>query len=233
MSRTATGRQRAGAGPGGPRVVTLARLDLRADRSGTASLAVLVLITTVLAAAVPVVFTRSADAALPAMMAAAPALQRDLAFTLEDRIDGTSGDPLSDVLAAGEELRQALPPSVAALVDHGVVAADTVALEASEKQAENFTARLRLRAQPNVEQRLRYVSGRAPVAGSVGQPIRDRPLDEHRGARQERPRRRLRPRPGVRRVRAGPGGGHLRGHRSQRRRLGRPGTARADRHQRR
>ncbi|HEY8167919.1 MAG TPA: ABC transporter permease [Candidatus Limnocylindrales bacterium] len=164
MSRAAPRRRQDGSGNGGPRVVTLARLDLRADRSGTASLAVLVLITTVLAAAVPVVFTRSADAALPAMMAAAPALQRDLGFTLEDRIDGSSGDPLADVMAAGEELREALPPSVAALVDHGVVAADTVALEASEKAGDGFRAWLRLRAQPNIEQRIRYVSGRAPAA---------------------------------------------------------------------
>ncbi len=75
--------------------------------------------------AAPIVFTKAADAALPAMMAAAPPLQRDLAFTLDGRLDGPPSDPLAEVRAAGERLQADLPPSVAGLVDHGVTTADT------------------------------------------------------------------------------------------------------------
>ena len=84
---------------------TWRRLDLRADRAGTAL------------AGHPVArhddrsrwrrrssSPRAADAALPTMMAAAPPLQRDLAFTLEGRLDGPPSDPLAEVLAAGEGL---------------------------------------------------------------------------------------------------------------------------------
>ena len=84
-----------------PRVVGLARLDLRADRAGSLSLVLLLLVTTTLAMAAPIVFTRAADAALPAMMAAAPPLQRDLAFTLDGRLDGELKD--GQYTASGSE----------------------------------------------------------------------------------------------------------------------------------
>lgn len=148
----------------GPRVLLLARLDLRTDRSGSISLAVLVLVTTVLAAAAPILFARAADDALPAMMADARPIQRDLAFTLDGRLDGPVSDPLAEVRAAGERLQAELPPSVAGLVDHGVIAADTPELSAGELAGDGYSALLRLRAQPNIEDRIRFIEGRMPVA---------------------------------------------------------------------
>jgi putative ABC transport system permease protein len=147
----------------GPRVLQLARLDLRTDRSGSIALAVLVLVTTLLASGVPILFTRAADEALPTMMAAAEPLQRDLAFTLDGRLEGTPADPLAEVRAAGERIQAELPPSVAGLVDHGIVAADTPELSADELGGDGYTAGLRLRAQPDIEERIRIVEGRMPV----------------------------------------------------------------------
>ncbi|MFI5291848.1 MAG: hypothetical protein ACHQ02_03185, partial [Candidatus Limnocylindrales bacterium] len=147
-----------------PHALHLARLDLRADRAGSLSLAILLLVTTTLAMAAPIVFTKAADAALPAMMAAAPPVQRDLAFTLEGRLDGPASDPLAEVRAAGERLQADLPPSLAGLVDHGVTAADTPELSAHELAGDGYTAGLRFRAQPSIEERIRFVEGRAPKA---------------------------------------------------------------------
>jgi putative ABC transport system permease protein len=147
-----------------PRVVRLARLDLRTDRSGSLSLAVLVLVTTIFAAGAPILFARAADDALPIMMAAAEPVQRDLAFTLDGRLVGPISDPLAEVRAAGQRLRAALPPSVAGLIDHGVIAADTPELSARELAGDGYTASLGFRAQPNIEERIRFIEGRAPAA---------------------------------------------------------------------
>ncbi len=168
-----SGRQpaRAGASRGArgaerPRVLRLARLDLRTDRSGSLSLAALVLVTTVLAGAAPILFARAADDALPTMMAAAEPVQRDLAFKLDGRLVGPISDPLAEVRAAGERLQAELPPSVAGLIDHGVVAADTPELSANELAGDGYTASLGFRAQPNIEERIRFIEGRAPAMTS-------------------------------------------------------------------
>ncbi|MET1232993.1 MAG: ABC transporter permease [Candidatus Limnocylindrales bacterium] len=157
------GASRAARGTTKPSVLRLARLDLRTDRSGSFSLAALVLVTTVLAGAVPILFARAADDALPAMMAAAEPVQRDLAFKLDGRLVGPIADPLAEVRAAGERLQADLPPSVAGLIDHGVVAADTPELSANELAGDGYTASLGFRAQPNIEERIRFTEGRAPA----------------------------------------------------------------------
>ena len=76
---------------------------------------------------------------------------------------GHAVGPAGGGRAAGERLQADLPPSVAGLVDHGVIAADTPELAADELAGDGYTAGLRLRAQPNIEQRIRFVEGRAPV----------------------------------------------------------------------
>src|SRR4029077_6208543 len=102
--------------------------DMRADRAGTLSLAGLLVVTTTLAMAAPIVFTRAADAALPSMMAAAPLVQRDLAFPLDGRLDGTASDALAGVRAAGDRIQADLPPSLAGLIDPGVTGGRTAGL---------------------------------------------------------------------------------------------------------
>ena len=162
-------------GPAGPAALDLARLDLRTDRSGTLSLAVLLLVTTLLAAAAPVAFTRAADAALPAMMAAANPLQRDLAFTLDGWLEGPPDDPMAAARGVGDRVQATLPESLARNVAGRVDVADTTDMGAIELGGDGFTAFLRLRAQPGVEDAIRFVRGRAPVAGVAA--IRDRGLD--------------------------------------------------------
>ena len=66
------------------------------------------------------------------MMAAAAPLQRDLAFTLDGRCQGTSVDPLGGGAGRRRTAPGRLPPSVAGLIEHGVIAADTVECPAFE-----------------------------------------------------------------------------------------------------
>ena len=135
---------------------------LRDDRAATVGLAVLVLVTALLAAMSPRVIARFADDAVRTQVAAAPPAARSIAVIEHLLIGpGPDEDPLSFVRDAGLEREQTFPARVRALVAERKAAIDTGRFRLDKPTTDPAFARLRI--QEGIDPYLRYVEGVPPT----------------------------------------------------------------------
>jgi putative ABC transport system permease protein len=142
-------------------IVALRRI--RMDLAPTLGVLVLVLATALIAALAPRVLASLADDAVRGAVAAAPAAARNIVLAEHTTLgDGPPGDPLAEVRAAGDALREAFPPHVEELV-----ASQDAVVESNRFRLQKPTtdpAFIRFRIQEGIDDHIRYVEGRAPTA---------------------------------------------------------------------
>jgi putative ABC transport system permease protein len=139
---------------------------IRDDRAATLGLALLVLVTALLAALAPRVLASLADGAIRTAVETAPPVARNVQL-LEHLLvaPGPDDDPLEFVRAAGLEREQTFPPSVAALVTARTASAETGRFRVNK--ATTDPAFVRLRVHEGIDGLVRYVDG-APPGATVG-----------------------------------------------------------------
>ncbi len=137
---------------------------LRQDRAATIGLFALVGITAFVFAIGPRLLSQVTDRALRDEVAAAPAAVRDIQLIQERRIGPAVGDPMGAVDAAGAELGGRIPPAISDLFVDRVFSVDTPRWRvlADTKTPSLLT----LRVQQDVDDRIRYASGRAPTGAT-------------------------------------------------------------------
>ncbi len=142
-------------------IVALRRI--RMDLAPTLGVLVLVLATALIAALAPRVLASLADDAVRGAVAAAPAAAQNIVLAEHTTLgEGPPGDPLAEVRAAGNALREAFPPRV-----EGLVASQDVVVESNRFRLQKPTtdpAFIRFRIQEGIDDHIRYVDGRAPTA---------------------------------------------------------------------
>ncbi|HEU0243300.1 MAG TPA: hypothetical protein VFQ75_05300, partial [Candidatus Limnocylindrales bacterium] len=143
--------------------IGLALRRLRADRPATVGLAVLVLVTALLAALSPRVLARFADDAVRTAVAEAPAAARNIALIQHLLIGpGPEDDPLQFVRAAGLERERTFPAPVRALITGRSAAVESGRFHVDKATTDPAFARLRI--QEGVDDYIRYVQGVPPTA---------------------------------------------------------------------
>ena len=142
-------------------IVALRRI--RVDLAPTLGVLVLVLATALIAALAPRVLASLADDAVRGSVAAAPAAARNIVLIEHTTIgDGPPGDPLAEVRAAGDALRETFPPRVERLVASQDAVVDSNRFRLQKPTTD--PAFIRFRIQEGIDDHIRYVEGRAPTA---------------------------------------------------------------------
>jgi putative ABC transport system permease protein len=142
---------------------------LRAAPGASLLVAATALVTAFALTAVPAWFSRSADAALPAMLAAAPAGQRGLEFEQSGVIEEVAGDPLGNVAAAGDAIKAALPSSLSAIAGSRIDVVDSQ--EHLAFNAPVNVTRVALRIQPSAAAGIALAAGVLPTAHRSTRPV--------------------------------------------------------------
>lgn len=148
---------------------SLAAARLRTGRVALLAVATLVSVTSFIFTAAPVLFERAADAGLRDAVASASPVQRDLQFSHDDRIDPAEEDPMGGVVQAGEELSEALPPSLARLVGEETFLVETTAYGVLDAPVP--ISRLTMRYQSGIDERIKMAEGRAPTGSTATVPV--------------------------------------------------------------
>ncbi len=134
---------------------------LRDERSTTIALFALVLTTAFVFAVTPRLFERIADDAVQTQVREASSFDRDLQLLQSRRIGASRTEQLGPVDAVGADLQSKLPTSVGGLIEERTFLIDSLRWTVlSETPDPTF---MRWRIQPEVDQHLEYVDGRAPT----------------------------------------------------------------------
>jgi putative ABC transport system permease protein len=149
----------------------------RDDRAVSLVVAALVLFSALVVALTPRLLQRVGDDALRATVAAMPQASRGIQLLEPARIAPDTGDPLARVIDAGQELEVRLPAAVRDLVGGSSVIVDTPRYEVVAQGSRTATI-MTLRFQPGALERVRFVSGRPPAAGT--EVLRDDPSGDAR-----------------------------------------------------
>ncbi len=139
---------------------SLVAARLRTGRTTALTVATVVLVTAFIFTSAPVAFDRAAQAGLQDAVASASAVQRNLEFSLDDRVPPGEDDPLGGIVARGQELGAVLPPSMAGAVEEPTFLVESV--EHLVLDAPAPISRLTLRYQSGIDDQIRIVEGRAP-----------------------------------------------------------------------
>ena len=142
--------------------LAVARQRARSGQGGLLVFVVLVTVTMVLAAGLPRLAEAAFDDAARVSVAAAPAVARDLEFTRTDSLAPGTTDPLEAVHAAGAALQDELPASVGDLIVDRHEVVDSVEFVVSDPPVS--ITQLKFRIQSGLDERIRFVEGRAPAA---------------------------------------------------------------------
>ncbi len=138
--------------------------ELRSEPRWSLGVAALILVTALVASAVPRVLERASDGALRDEVAAAPSIVRDLELDQVGRIAPSSDDPLGAVEAAGAALELRYSAPIPSLVSAGSVVVDTPLWHVIA--GTTLDTVLTLRIQQGVESHLKLVAGRLPTGAS-------------------------------------------------------------------
>src|SRR4051812_27452498 len=135
---------------------------MRDDRAPAIGLALLILVTATLFGVAPRVIDRVGDDALHGVVAQASALNRNIALLEEQPQSPDKADPLKHVNEEGDRLDQKIPASVLAIFRERQTVVDSARLHV--EAATPDPSFIRFRIQPGADERIRYVSGKAPAA---------------------------------------------------------------------
>jgi putative ABC transport system permease protein len=134
----------------------------RVERGVLALLFVLVAVTSFVVTAGPRLLSRVADDGLRYEVRAAPPAARNLQFQAVGELPGQVGDALARVRARGDEIWGQLPPGVQKVVAERGSVVDSVRFRLTDPP--NYETLVAMTYQDGVEDLVRYVEGRAPVA---------------------------------------------------------------------
>jgi putative ABC transport system permease protein len=135
---------------------------LRAERGIALALFVLVGVTSLVVAISPRLFERVADEGLRYELERGTAVQRNIQFSLVDRIRAGDVEPMEFLQARGETLLRRLPASVRAVIGARDFVVETPRFDLID--APNYPTFITLRYGDGVAGRLSVVEGRAPAA---------------------------------------------------------------------
>jgi putative ABC transport system permease protein len=138
---------------------------LRAEPLRSVGVAVLLLVTVLIASSVPRVLSRASDSALHQELAAAPATVRNLELVQYGRITPSSGaNPLESVAAAGATLETRYPAPIPAVISTSQLVVDTPLWHPSAGTP--LDSVLNLRIQEGVDQHIKLSAGRLPTGAT-------------------------------------------------------------------
>jgi putative ABC transport system permease protein len=156
-------RRLGGARPRAP-MATLALLRrLRVELPLVSAVVAVVLVTSLVFAAMPRAFESMSGAGLRADVAAASVAERGLVATTGARLDPGSGDLQAVVDARGDAVQRALPGSVQSVIEHRASVVDSVRYLFPDEPFKH----LALRYQDGLERHLRVLAGRPPAPTSA------------------------------------------------------------------
>lgn len=141
-------------------LVSLRRL--RDERATAAGFALLILVTSLLAAGAPRAFQRLGDDTLRAELAARTPSERNIQFVEVDRLPPGEADPLVNVTGEASAIDATVPREVEALVSRHEVLVESVRFSVSTPHKGDPTT-LRLRVQPGALDRIRMTAGTMPT----------------------------------------------------------------------
>lgn len=141
--------------------ISLALRRLRRDLAASIGLALLVLVTALVAAAAPRVLASRADQAVTEQVGAARSADRSIVLQERTVLQAVPQDPLAAVRDAGARLEATLPASVRDLVSETAVVVESGRFRVDKRTTD--AAFVRLRIQEGVEPYLAYVAGRPPT----------------------------------------------------------------------
>ncbi|MBI3751678.1 MAG: hypothetical protein HY263_08515, partial [Chloroflexi bacterium] len=141
-------------------LVSLRRL--RDERATAVGFALLILVTSLLAAGAPRAFERLGDDTLRAELAARTPSERNIQFVEVDRIASGEADPLVNVTGEGAAIDATVPPEVEALVSRHEVLVESVRFSVTTPHPGDPTT-LRFRIQPAAADRIHLTAGRMPT----------------------------------------------------------------------
>ena len=138
---------------------------LRSEKRRSLAVAALIVVTCLVASAVPRVLAQASNGALRDETAAAPATVRDLELDQVGRIAaGADGQALDPVTAAGAAFQGHYPAPIPSLVSASSLVIDTPHWHTTA--GASLTAIMTLRIQQGVESRVRLVAGRAATGAT-------------------------------------------------------------------
>ena len=135
---------------------------LRDERATAVGFALLILVTSLLAAGAPRAFDRLGDDTLRAELAARTPAERNIQFVEVDRLGAGQSDPLVNVTGEGAAIDATVPREVEGLVSRHEVLVESVRFSISTPHPGDPTT-LRLRIQPAAADRIRLTAGRMPT----------------------------------------------------------------------
>jgi putative ABC transport system permease protein len=135
------------------------------ERSTALAFALLVLLTTLLAAATPRALERIASDALHQQLLTSAPAPRSIQLLQEGRPDVGAGDALETITSTAARLFAVIPPEIQAVIAEQAVVVDSPRF--SVQDPTNHSLTLRLRIQPGAERRFHLTAGRMPQAAAV------------------------------------------------------------------
>lgn len=137
---------------------------LRIGRGQLATVVVMVLVLSAVAAVVPLLLDRRSDDGIRYAVGSATVAERSIVMSQGGRIEGgSSNDVFAPVVAAGAKFWQGLPSSVRSLSDHSQFVIDAVRYILTGPAGDGATRTVTLRYQQQVGDHIRLVTGRLPA----------------------------------------------------------------------
>ncbi len=148
---------------GAPSIVIAVLRRLRVERPQAGALMAMILVTSLIFAAVPRMFNQVSDRGLQYSVRNAAVYERNLVMTRGDRIaPGPADDVFAPVVAAGTEFRQSLAPSIQSVIDHQTFVVDASRYQFIDGAGTSFTRFITMRYQDQIDSHIRLTQGRMP-----------------------------------------------------------------------
>ncbi len=147
-----------------PSVVTGFLRRLRVERPQAGAMMAMVLITTLIFAAVPRLFNEVSDHGLQYAVRNGAVYERNLVMTRGDRINpGPANNVFAPVNAAAVQFQQSLAPSIQSVIDHHTYVVDSTRYEFIDGAATSFTRYITMRYQSQLDSHIKLADGRMPA----------------------------------------------------------------------
>lgn len=149
---------------GAPSLLVAALRRLRVERPQAGAMMAMVLITTLIFAAVPRLFNQVSDRGLQYAVNNAAVYERNIVMTRGDRIaPGPGNDVFGPVVAVGTRFQQSLAPSIQSVIDHRTYVVDAARYQFIDGAATSFLRYITMRYQGQIDSHITLTQGRMPA----------------------------------------------------------------------
>ncbi len=148
---------------GAPSLVTAILHRLRVERPQAGAMMAMILVTTLIFAAVPRLFNQVSDRGLRYSVSNAAVYERNLVMSRGGRVDpGPANDVFAPVEQQAVQFQQSLAPSIQSVIDHHVFLVDASRYEFVDGAGTSFLRYITMRYQQNVNDHIKLDQGRMP-----------------------------------------------------------------------